>query len=123
MQNFTMPAGTYFIGDLCYVMSDVWDKVFSQMESTNFTQGTITVDENIVGLHFSTVFGDGIYYDEDGHKYPVDSGSIGCINLESITDPSANLLLGRVFEFKEPFECFCGEGDILYFGKICIDTN
>ncbi len=27
----TMPAGKYYVGDLCYVMHDVWDEVCDLM--------------------------------------------------------------------------------------------
>lgn len=27
----TMPAGRYYVGDLCYVMDDVWDEVCDLM--------------------------------------------------------------------------------------------
>ncbi len=64
-QKTTFPAGTYYIGDLCYCLpSEKWMALR---------------DNELNGLIYysSTAYGDGSYTGSDGNEYFVDSGTIG----------------------------------------------
>ena len=118
-----MPAGNYYIGDLCYVLSSRWDQVVDLMfpdRNGSGIQGQHTLSDDTVLCTFSTTYGDGEYFDGESKSYGVDSGTIGCV-LTSCVDSDSDVNDGNVYEFTEPFEC-ANEGGILYFGRVRIDT-
>jgi len=119
-----MKAGTYYIGDLCYVMSDRWDEFCSlTCSGNNVLDGEFNLADGTRFATFTTKYGDGTYRDEQGNEYPVDAGLIGCINVKDITPSELeNLSSGRVIEFVQDFSTFSA-GGVLRFGSVCIDTD
>lgn len=119
----TMPAGKYYIGDLCYVMDEEWDEVCSLI-----IQGNECVDGEFVmknGTRFAcygTMWGDGAYRDQDGRGYSVDSGTIGCVLVDDIQGRRGDTL-GQVVEFTEPFDTYCTRDGVIVIGHVRIDTN
>lgn len=111
----TMPAGKYYVGDLCYVMHPEWDEAcdlfFAGRDDHGCNDGEFTLKDGRRFASFGTLWGDGTYNDQLGHSYSVDAGLIGCIKVEDIRDETyANLLdLGAIVEFKEPFEVSGGK--------------
>ena len=121
--NSLMPAGRYYVGDLCYVMHPDWDEFCGKSFCGNDSvEGMIILERGVKTMHFCTMYGDGCYEDQHGNNYPVDAGLIGCIRVEDINDPNADLELGTVIEFETPFYCSTDDG-ILYFGHVRIDTK
>ena len=120
-----MPAGKYYIGDLCYVMGDEWRQVCSIIIKDNqCLNGEFELDDGRRFAIYSTAYGDGEYYDQYGHTYSVDAGSIGCILMSDIrANKYDNLLdLGAILEFTEPFETG-SQGGQLQFGHVIIETD
>ena len=121
-----MPAGKYYVGDLCYVMdSDEWRQVCSIIIKDNqCLDGEFELSDGRRFAIYSTAYGDGGYYDQYGHTYSVDAGSIGCILMSDIrANKYDNLLdLGAILEFAEPFETG-SQGGQLKFGHVIIDTD
>jgi hypothetical protein len=125
-----MPAGKYYIGDLCYVMTDEeWEQLCTLTAPRMGTWGKSTQGEFELadGRRFAcydTKWGDGAYYDEIGHSYSVDAGLIGCILVSDIkANKYDNLLdLGAIVEFDEPFVTSEHTG-LIQFGYIIIETN
>lgn len=122
----TMPAGEYYIGDLCYVIDDeVWDEVVDCIYPSHTAEavGKFTLKDGREFVIFSTAYGDGVYSDNRGNsKYGVDSGTIGCINLKDIpnvTNPGSD---GHIHRFDTAFDCDESNG-ILRFGHIVINTS
>ena len=120
-----MPAGQYYIGDLCYVMHDKWETVCSMILFDNhMMDGEHVLNNNIPFACYGTRWGDGEYFDQQNNRYLVDAGLIGCIRNEDIflygehNDSS----LGNIITFNEPFKTGSEEG-IIYFGHVEIDTN
>lgn len=120
--NSMMPAGRYYVGDLCYVMHDVWDEfcdiTISDRECLN---GVFTLKDGRRFATFSTAYGDGYYKDEDGRGYSVDAGLIGCILESDITDDAPSISGGQIIEFKESFNVGSRNG-VICFGDVYIDT-
>jgi hypothetical protein len=114
-----MPAGKYFIGDLCYVMHDVWDEVCG----FDF-EGEFTLKDGRKAASFFTLHGDGSYSSNIGTTHCVDSGSIGCILVNDIRDDSYDDIekLGAIVEFKNDFTVDA-DGGKLFFGHIVINTD
>ena len=78
-------------------------------------------------LH-STAYGDGTYQDQQGRKYPVDAGLIGCIRAQDVYDPEWWLEGVQTIEFTEQFELQYDEGVIKFVGSngkvlLSIDTD
>ena len=99
----TLPAGTYWIGDPCYLpldrMAPLWCK--------------------------STDHGDDIYHDGDGNEYSVDSGQLGIAQLlVDVAPPVATngRALGVVVTFAEPVKCLA-KGGLFRFSDVAIDTR
>jgi len=128
-----MPAGKYYIGDLCYVMADdEWlDICDITIQGTRVLEGEFQLKDGRRFAMYSTAYGDGVYYDEYGHSYSVDSGSIGCILLDDIkyVDNFDQFLdVGAILEFDEDFVTVGGRGEsdwegMIQFGHVVIETT
>ena len=118
----TLPAGSYYVGDLCYVVrGDDWDRLLG---ITNFEDGIFEMEFKGKLYKFAiwgTAYGDGEYFDSAIRSYPVDSGTIGCIPVDAV-DISDNNLSGNIIEFTEEFTTD-KVGGLLNFGHIVIDTD
>jgi len=122
----TMPAGKYYIGDLCYVMdNEEWRELCNIIiQGEKIADGEFELPDGRRFAIYGTAYGDGEYYDQYGHTYSVDAGSIGCILMSDIcAHKYDNILdLGAVQEFAEPFATGSQNGE-LEFGHVVIDTN
>ena len=109
----TMPAGTYFIGDLCYVLNGPgeWDSVCAlTINGPTLLSGEFTLPDGRRFAMYNTQYGDGLYIGSVG-RYPVDSGTIGCIKLSDIAEfDTANendvQSFGAIVDFESDFETF-----------------
>ena len=132
MSRAEFPAGKYYIGDLCYAIPDsLWDDVCNLIIVDNqVLDGQFELHSHKFAI-YSTAYGDGTYYDQLRNEYPVDSGSIGCISIDSLTALGfdddlvmkiVNDELGQIVEFDKPFTCYSDDGTIR-FGHIAIATG
>ena len=121
-----LKAGKYYVGDLCYVFNDDdWDNVCKLIIDVNeCAEGEFNLADGRRFAIYNTAYGDGEYEDQDWHHYSVDSGSIGCTLVENISADKYNDLnrIGRIVEFKEPFEVYKDQG-MICVGHIHIETN
>jgi hypothetical protein len=124
-----MPAGRYYIGDLCYVMHPEWDEVcalfFPPGATARGVEGEFTLRDGRHYASFGTAFGDGEYYNNMDTSHIVDSGSIGCIRVEDIRDNTYDDIegLGAIVEFDQPFEVEKIGRGLLKFGHVEIETD
>lgn len=123
MNAVKMPAGKYYIGDLCYVMHKEWDEAcelfFAGRTDHGCNEGKFKLADGREFVNFNTKYGDGVYFD-GLFSCGVDSGSIGCIRVEDIKEelpPGA-----VVMAFLEDFECY-RDDNMLVFGHIAINTD
>jgi hypothetical protein len=119
-----MKSGTYYVGDLCYVMHDRWDEFCNlTIVGQKVLDGEFNLADGTRFATFTTAYGDGTYKDELGNEYPVDAGLIGCIRVEDIAPAElANTVNGRVVEFVRDFTTFSA-GGVISFGTVSIDTD
>ena len=119
-----MKAATYYIGDLCYVMHDRWDEFCAlTCSGHNVLDGEFNLKDGTRFATFTTRWGDGTYFDEQGNEYPVDAGLIGCINVKDIAASEfGNIVNGRVIEFVNDFSTFKA-GSVIRFGSVVIETE
>lgn len=122
----TMPAGTYYIGDCCYVLREdqhenfCWVNDFcEQFFDAEFDEDSFEIlGERVIA--FSTKWGDGCYSSNVGFMFPVDAGLIGAVpsSLWKGSEPPFGC---KLVTFDKDFECFNEDG-ILTFGHVVIDT-
>jgi len=62
----------------------------------------------------TTMYGDGVYYSNEGDEIGVDSGTIGCVKVDDVDDVEG-LKLGAVVEFNGTFHPSSKNG-LLRFG-------
>jgi len=122
-----MPAGEYYIGDLCYVMHKEWDEVCSLFfkGSTNggCNQGEFVLKDGRRFAGYNTKWGDGEYRDQFNNRYLVDSGCIGCILVSDIVEmDKRNIELGNVIKMTKEFDTSNIDG-LISFNNITIETN
>lgn len=120
--------GDYYVGDLCYMLRNEWDDVcntmFAAEDAGGSSDGVFKLNNGIEFASYSTAYGDGVYTDQRGRKYPVDAGLIGCVNIKHL---DANILkdnihLGNIIKFNNSFETSSNDGRIT-IGHIIIDTK
>lgn len=116
-----MQAGTYYIGDLCYVMCDEeWDEFFEEF----LDDGEHVLSDGRRVASYSTMYGDGVYEPNTGASLGVDAGLIGCIKLEDIKGEfslAELAALGTVVRFAEHFTTDSTDGTIR-FGHVIVPT-
>ena len=122
-----MPAGTYYIGDLCYVMDSEgeWDRVCAEFEKNKWESGKYKLDGRVFVSCF-TRYGDGSYSDESGsYEFAVDAGLIGCIKIDDIKSDFKEWLNSGYAEvtFKTDFEVSVDSEGVIIFGHIVIPTG
>jgi hypothetical protein len=120
-----MQPGKYYIGDLCYVMHSEWDEFCKlTIVGDKVLDGEFNLADGRRFATFTTQWGDGNYFDQNGKSYDVDAGLIGCIRLDDIdlTNPDNSLVGGNVVEFVQPFSTFSAGGEIR-IGNVLINTD
>lgn len=120
-----MKAGTYYVGDLCYVMHNEWREVCEFICSdTHPTDGEFTLKSGVRFACYGTMYGDGSYECSYGKDLGVDSGTIGCILVDDIdlTNKNNSVRDGVVIEFKHDFHTYSEDGT-LTFGDYKVWTN
>lgn len=124
-----IPAGRYWVGDPCYANEDhdVW---MEQHDKFPWQGGGLPEGKecNVVWAESNgdwyasafTAYGDGVYEDEQGRSYPVDSGQIGVVPEEcSESDKPFGM---HLVEFETPFAITYLNGTIT-IGDIEIKTG
>ena len=126
-----MPAGIYYIGDLCYVLDhktsgrDEWDEFCAlTTKDHECLEGKFAFSDGREFVTFSTMYGDGEYPCSNGSRLGVDAGLIGCVAINNILAPhtmSEMKYLGTIVTFKDEFLCY-SENGTLKFGNISVNT-
>jgi hypothetical protein len=103
VKKFTAPAGTYYIGDICYFLRDeLYDGVFG---GSGYEPGLYTRKSD--GAFFMvdrTAWGDGCYNGSDGFEYGVDAGIIGIVSRSLGPEKDEDMYGGKFHTFKNPVE-------------------
>ena len=129
----TMPAGKYYVGDLCYVMHNEWDECcdlfFKGRTDHGCNEGEFNLKDGRRFVSYSTKYGDGCYVDQYGKQYGVDAGLIGCIKLDDIELNESNNFTtgGQIVEFEHDFNCSGGRtpgwDGVIRIGHLVIETG
>lgn len=129
----TMPAGKYYVGDLCYVMHKEWDEFCDiTIEGNQCLDGEFNLKDGRRFATFGTKWGDGLYKDQFGKEYSVDAGLIGCIRIEDIDLENEDNYTngGQVIEFTRDFVVRGGRNElgrdwdgVIEIGHLVIETD
>jgi hypothetical protein len=122
-----MPAGKYYVGDLCYVMHPEWDQVCDLiLKDGGCLEGEFNLPDGRRFAMFNTAWGDGVYGSNAG-QHCVDSGSIGCIRIDDISESERNFdemhRLGAIVDFPNEFRTKTDNEGQLTFGHVVVETN
>jgi hypothetical protein len=110
----------YVVGDLCNCLSDDdWER---------YCNRDILPEGAYI---FRTAYGDGTYVDKENRRYDVDSGTLGIIPLDKVTDETKlrESLKYRIINIidmdeSEVSEDTCYRDDnMLYLGDVIIDMD
>jgi hypothetical protein len=141
-----MKPGEYYVGDLCYVLGkDAWKELQTLSEAKENTygnQGNFRLANGRVLVIFNLA-NDGLYPDEQGHTFSVDSGTIGMTLTAGLEteygeedkkedwDSEMNRL-GAIIDYESSFSCMSinfdhpsvGSVSVLNFGeKVSVNTT
>ena len=115
-----MPPGEYYIGDLCYVLSDSWTNVCDLfLTSDSILDGEMKF-RNFEFAIYATEYGDGCYRDQNDNAYSVDSGTLGCVALQNCEVSKEEILkrgFGHIVTFNQFFRTGRNENGVIYFGN------
>lgn len=115
------PAGEYYIGDPCYVFEESWMRILDIADYFRKLETSEYKDFEFIGG--STFVGDGVYGDNYGHTYTVDSGSIALLPIGMLAiDKKGGEALGFIKKFEKDFLVLIENG-IFKFGDIRINTQ
>jgi hypothetical protein len=116
-----LTAGTYWIGDLRYVLSDdEWESVQYVVSDSRFGEHTLPNGKSYA--IYSTVFGEGVFCDNFDREYYSATGTVGCVSTQNaVAVPS----FGNVLRFKYDFQTgYLDDAEcIIFFGNVEINTT
>lgn len=123
INQITIPAGTYVIGDPCYSVPDArWLEWLEAADYMNVGRGVLHAELDgctVVGV--STAYGDGVYHSNLGHELDVDAGLIGLVDVR-IADPDRDPDLETI-TFADPIICkFDEDTGEIFLGHVVIPT-
>ena len=107
----------YVIGDMCNALSS--DDWANYCINEQLPEGAFS---------FHTAIGDGTYFDGDGFGYGVDSGTIGILPLDKVSDmdklkTALKYRIVQVLDLPEVTEDDCYEQDgVIVLGPVTINT-
>lgn len=133
----TLSAGKYVICDLCYLFkgedwAEMCDQFFKKSDNNSVAIGRLSGFEFAMA---STAYGDGEYLSTSKITFPVDSGTIGCLNIsdESIfekfpelkerIDAESALFQAALINFEFPFSVSVLNGEISFSDALTIFTD
>lgn len=126
MATFTLPAGTYWIGDPGYVITDhdTWIKLIESVDY--FNEPALAKVDDITIVAGTTSYGDGCYTSNAGTYHTVDSGTLGIVPLDTVNKFHGNhewlTKSGTFNHFEHDFTVVIDQGHF-DFDQLIIDTR
>lgn len=120
MDKYTLPAGTYWVGDPCYAIPDeLWMEWLHRADYMNNSDALLAEIGGHLACGISTAYGDGLYPGSDGVEYPVDAGLLGATPVAVAVDEPFG---SKLVTFDAPFTCYSDDGTV-HIGHIAIETG
>lgn len=95
-----LPAGRYYIGDPCYVIEEDWNDFCTTISTLKKSSDYFDFKGYTIFVS-NTCWGDGCYYDNFGHQFPVDAGIIAAIH-QDLCQTNGH---GFYKDFNQPVSC------------------
>ena len=120
---YTMPAGRYWLGDLCYVLGDEDDELWEEFIANEHWNGrdVAAALDGHPTVALNTAYGDGVYTSTTGEVFGVDAGIIGAVAWE-LADPEGHSL-GFERTFEEDFLMYRDRWGVIHIGSMEIPTD
>ena len=115
VRKATLPAGKYYIGDLCYSLPDrLYDRVFGP----DFEAGLYTSKKNPNHVFWlENTGGDGCFNGSDGKEYCVDAGIIGIASYDILDPEKAPFEGGHIYTFTTPVTAKFKDERFIFYGE------
>lgn len=116
-----LPAGQYYIGDLCYALKDqLYDTVFGPSYDIGYFSTSKPEEVFMMGGPFD----DGTYRGTNGKQFEVDSGTIGIASLSTLEPDKAPYYGGHMYTFKSPVHVNLTKGgNFTFYGENHTDPH
>jgi hypothetical protein len=122
-----MKAGKYYVGDLCYVMTDdEWTEFCNlTIKENDCLDGEFSFADGRKFATYGTKYGDGLYPSSNDKMISVDAGLIGCFAVEDIRAEKYNDIekLGMIVEFGSDFTTWVEYDGVIRFGHVAVYTG
>lgn len=121
VRQTTLPAGTYYIGDLCYALDD---KLYEQVFGAGYDSGLYSMTKNPNHCFWlESTDGDGEFTGSDSRSYFVDAAILG-IASESTLDPKKKPYTGgHMHTFKSPVKVGLKNDRFFFLGQDYTDPQ
>lgn len=121
----SVPAGTYIVGDPCYVLHQWWDAFLDNIDSIrNTSTFKIDNDVEITCVFFDTAYGDGAWRGSDGQVYAADAGMLGLVPAIVLEyGEEAPGWYNKLVTFDQDFTAYHDGVGRMDFGGIKVNTN
>ncbi len=125
IKRVKFPAGTYYVGDPCYIFNKSWGKI---LNDNQYFESDVTIIDGVECFVAPTKYGDGSYQDNSNRKYFVDSGTIGVLPIEMIEIDNKISIdeideYMYVFTFDRDFYVYWDDGYFRIGDNIVIETD
>lgn len=132
IRSFTLPAGTFYIGDPCWVfphagpLSTKWNELLDSCDY--FSSATFAeLPPNIKVWAYPTQRGAGAYCSNIGSGFYVETGLLGIIPIKTVkflnVDFNFVKNVGLIHKFEKPFKVTFTDHGRFYFDWICISAT
>lgn len=118
-----VPPGKYYISDPGYAGIFKDDSAWTEfLRIREETPSALVEFRGAQIISFDTAHGDGLFEDQNRHRYGVDTAMLGL--LPEIFRPRVNTRkrIYHGFDFQGPFIC-SNDGGLMCFGSVTIDTR
>jgi hypothetical protein len=120
VRKATLPAGKYYIGDLCYALDDtLYDKVFGP----NYDVGLFVSKNNPAHVFMMGHTDDGLFRGSDNKEYAVDAGIIGIASEATLDPKKAPYDGGSLYTFKSSVTVKLREDKFIFYGEDYTDPR
>lgn len=121
----TLPAGTYYVGDPCYLIPDPhYEPWIAKAEVHTDDEDVLAAEIGGYPIAACGTEADGVYIDNDGREYGVDSGLVGVVPQAFAVKDDADIVdLVHLIQFDTDFDVHTAGENTIRMGHITITVE